>query len=225
MGYSRWIALGLFVVLLLVITFHDKGSFKAKFNYYSMTFVEGMIGGLIIDAALINAGYYYFPRQPFLSWQYFAIVVPCWGVFGLLVNCLWKWIGKDHLWRGLAVTIVPLFILYEGTNLLTGSWVYTAPIHSVILGWLPLGLVFAGCNRRRRVKHKIEMWMQMYPDTSPCPALVRGTLCAIKYGLMIIMFPLILISIFRLLINLRQMIKANATTGEYVEYAKLMVGV
>ena len=139
MLYARWLSLGVFIILCIGIIFFDKEkNWKCKLKSYGMMFVEGVVGGFIIDCVGIGAGYYYFPRQPFLSPEYMLIVLPCWGVFGLFINCLWKWIGKERFMRGMAATYMPLFIFYEGSNILTGSWVYTVPFHIVLLGWLPL---------------------------------------------------------------------------------------
>ena len=77
-----------------------------------MIFVEGFVGGLIIDSLLVNVGWYYFPRQPIYSYNYFAIVLPCWGVFGLFVNFVWEWIGKDKFVRSMPLTLLCLFAFY-----------------------------------------------------------------------------------------------------------------
>ncbi len=104
--YSRYISLAIFIALFLIITFYSKSPWRQKARYYGIAFLEGMVGGFLIDSIGINAGYYYFPRQPFLSLEYFAIVIPCWGVFGLFINCLWKWIGKEKFLNGMAVTVM-----------------------------------------------------------------------------------------------------------------------
>lgn len=195
MIYSRYISAAVFVILLTGIILYDKSPVKTKIKYFSMTFLEGMVGGLLIDCVGVNAGYYYFPRQAFLSWQYFAIVIPCWGVFGLLINCLWSWLGKEKFLRGMASTVVPLLAFYEGSNIITGSWVYTVHFAVVALGWIPLIWVFAGCNRRRRVVYKVEEIIGLYSGECWQHVLIRYTLKTVRYVLVVIMFPLLLVTI------------------------------
>lgn len=213
---SRWLALGIFCLLLVGITFFDKGN--KKFKRFGMMFLEGMVGGFIIDSIGINAGYYYFPRQPFLSVEYFAIVIPCWGVFGLLINCLWNWLGKEKFMRGMVMTLIPLFAFYEGTNILTNSWVYHTPFWAVGLGWMPLVLVFAGCNRRRKVVFKIERLRLLYQGNN----LVRGALTIARVALIVVMFPLLISVIVRLCIELPMLIKRDVPIWAYTKYLLVM---
>ena len=214
MLYSRWLALGIFVLLIGAIAIFDRDrNLKRKVKNYGMMFVEGMAGGFIIDCIGISAGYYYFPRQPFLSAEYFAIVIPCWGVFGLLLNTLWHLLGKEKFWRGMAVTLVPLFAFYEGTNLLTQSWVYTTPFYAVALGWIPLTWTFAGCNRRRRVVFKIEEWKLKFKEDK----LIYNGLTMIRVLLTIAMFPLMIAIIIRLCVELPLLIKRNSNVWEYTK--------
>ena len=215
--YSRYIGIAIFVALLVLITFYDKSPKGRKFKYYGLTFIEGMIGGFIIDCIGINAGYYVFPRQPFLSMEYWAIVIPCWGVFGLFINCLWKWAGKEKFLQGMAVTILPLFALYEGTNLITGSWVYNTPFWAVGLGWIPLIWVFSGCNRRRRVVHKIELLAKGIYGNSPLEKVARCSLVALRFTLIVVMFPLLLVNIVRILAPVPQMIKDKTDVKSYLK--------
>ena len=220
---SRWLALGVFVLLLVAIASFDKRSnWKEKFKRYGVMFLEGMVGGFIIDNIGIRAGYYYFPRQPFLSFEYFAIVVPCWGVFGLLINCLWNWLGKEKFIRGMAMTLFPLFTFYEGTNLLTNSWVYTAPSWAVITGWIPLVWIFAGCNRRRRVVHKIERLRMSFQDNSLAHEVIRGTLTTARVLLIVVMFPLLIAVIIRLCVELPTLIKRDINLWAYTKYLLVM---
>ena len=214
MIYSRWLSLAVFAILLLFIAFYDKNNRGIKAKKYSKAFIEGMIGGIIIDSIGVNAGYYYFPRQEIYSLSYFAIVVPCWGVFGLLINCIWQWIGKEVFTRGLLVTLIPLFAFYEGTNLIAGSWVYTVPFHVVALGWIPLILVFAGCNRRRRVVFKLKMLKEQYSGNQAI------TVCLnVLLGLTtVVMFPLLIMSIIKMLHELPKLREAHFTHREYMEY-------
>lgn len=219
MMQSRYLALIVLLLLVLSISWRDKKrTLRAKIKYYGMMFVEGMVGGLIIDSIGVNAGYYYFPRQPLYSLNYWLLVIPCWGVFGLLLNCLWDWLGKDRFIRSMMVSIVPLFIFYEGSNLITGSWIYTAPFYVVVLGWIPLGWVFAGCNKRRRVVYKVEMWKQ----SCPIPILRYG-LQGLKATLIVIMFPLMVVALVKLLLNMVDLIKTHASYDDYKDYTKVMV--
>jgi hypothetical protein len=218
MLYSRYLAIALFVGLLSYIIFFDKGkTWKEKFKIYAMMFIEGMIGGFIIDCIGVNAGYYVFPRQPFLSMEYFSIVIPCWGVFGMLINCLWTWVGKEKFWRGMAITLVPLFAFYEGTNLIAGSWVYHAPLWSIAIGWIPLVWVFAGCNRRRRVVHKIEEWKQGYTKQTLAHQTMRFILTSARVLLIIAMFPLLIAIFARLLIDLQFIIRRKVNVWNYTK--------
>ncbi|KKN79342.1 hypothetical protein LCGC14_0341240 [marine sediment metagenome] len=198
--YSRWIALGILVTLLCLIMFVERGNWRRKLSVHSMVFLEGMVGGLIIDSIGVNAGLYYFPRQPIYSLSYFLIVIPCWGVFGLLLNCLWAWVGKERFIKGMAVTLFPLFALYEGSNLLTNSWVYTTSLHVVVLGWTPLIVVFAGCHRRRKVVFKMDAWVRVNQHHILCPVVKVARVLVV-----IIMFPLLLISIYKIISDITQL--------------------
>lgn len=215
---ARWLALGVFLILLALIVFHGKESWKQKLNHYGMTFLEGMVGGLIIDSIGVNVGYYYFPRQPLYSLEYWAIVIPCWGVFGLFLNCLWEWIGKERVIRGAVVTLPILFSFYEGTNLWTGSWVYTAPFYVVVLGWIPLGYVFAGCRHRRDVVFKMDGWIRQMENEY-----AKVGLRVVRVLLVIVMFPLLFVSIGKVIRDLLAIRRANISLKSYArEY--LMLG-
>lgn len=181
-----------------------------------MAFLEGMVGGLLIDVVGIGAGYYYFPRQPFLSLEYFAIVIPCWGVFGLFINCMWQWIGQEQLIRGMIANI-PLFMFYEGTNLLTGSWIYTVPFYVVALGWIPLIIVFAGCNRRRRVVFKMDTWIRQ------CNTRWVYILKGVRISLVVIMFPLLLVSIYKVVADLIVLKRSGISIKAYAREYLMMV--
>jgi len=223
MLYSRWLALGIFVILIGFIVFFDKsGNWKQKAKQYGMMFAEGMTGGFIIDCVGISAGYYYFPRQPFLSMEYFAIVIPCWGVFGLLLNILWNTLGRDKFWQGMAVTLVPLFIWYEGTNLLTQSWVYTTPFYSVALGWIPLTWTFAGCNRRRRVVFKIEEWKLNFRGDKLVHQLIYCALTITRVLLTIAMFPLLIAILIRVCVETPMLVRRNINMWEYAKNLLVM---
>lgn len=212
-----------FIVLVVVILCIDKDkNGKCKLKTYGMMFLEGMAGGFIIDAIGISAGYYYFPRQPFLSIEYFAIVIPAWGVFGVLVNCLWSWVGKEKFWQGMAVTLVPLFAWYEGTNLITHSWVYTTPFWAVGLGWVPLIWTFAGCNRRRRVVFKIEAWKAKFQGDKFSHGLVFCSLSIVRVLLTVAMFPLLLAVLVRLCFEFPALIRRDISVRTYFKYLVAM---
>lgn len=221
---SRWLALATLLLVILFISFRDKKrTIRGKLTYYGTMFVEGMVGGLIIDSIGVNAGYYTFPRQPLYSLSYFTIVIPCWGVFGLLLNCLWEWFGKERFLQSMAVSILPLFVFYEGSNLITGSWIYTVPFHVVALGWMPLGWTFAGCNRRRKVIFKIEQWRQSIEGYSLTGKAMRLGLQILRIALIVIMFPLIMVAMVKILSNVYSLIKAKSSLVTYKDYTKVMV--
>ena len=210
MFYSRWIGLAIFIILLLIIS-REKSSVKQKLKYYGITFWEGMVGGIIIDSIGINAGFYHFPRQPIYSMSYFLIVLPCWGVFGMLLNFLWVYaqllnrkVGKERLLICMAMILPPVFLLYEGLNLITNSWIYTVPKVWVVLGWFPLTLTFVACNRRRKVVFKIEYWMRKYYEKTLSHSLTRGSLGVLRIVLIVIMFPLLFSYIAEVLADARK---------------------
>ena len=222
MIYSRWLSLIILVALICLIVFYDKDKRSQKLKYFGMAFVEGMVGGFIIDYIGITAGYYYFPRQPYLGLSYFLIVIPCWGVFGLLINCLWNWVGKEKFIRGTAVTLFPLFALYEGSNLLTGSWVYTTPFYAIALGWLPLVWTFAGCNRRRKVVFKLEAWRQQFRAESFVHQVIRDGLMAARVLLTVAMFPLLIAIMIRICVELPTLIREEINVWSYTKYLLAM---
>lgn len=217
---SRWLALVAFLLLILFISFRDKKrTLRNKLKYYGMMFVEGMVGGLIIDSIGVNAGFYSFPRQPIYSLDYWLIVIPCWGIFGMLLNCLWDWFGQDKFLRSMAVSIIPLFIFYEGTNFITHSWIYTSPFSVVVAGWIPLGWTFAGCNKRRRVVFKVESLVIEYKDNY----LVSNCLNIVKWLLIIIMFPLLLVAVAKVMVDVVIMLREKSSIVAYKEYIKVRV--
>lgn len=225
MIYSRWISLGVFILLmLLVFVWRGERDIGKVAKTYGMMFAEGMVGGLIIDSIGVNAGYYLFPRQPLYSIEYFAIVVPCWGVFGLLINCLWDWFGKGNVLKGLCVSLLPLLVFYEGTNLLSGSWIYHVHFAWVAVGWVPLVFTFAGCNKRRRVVWKVEQWRSNYAQRQGLlPQTIAGLLYSLKHILVVVMFPLLLVVLVKLLGNVSYLLQGRAALPEYKEYAVVTV--
>lgn len=211
---SRYIALVLFVILATLMIFREKGKLKSKITRCGIVFTEGMIGGFIIDSIGVNAGYYYFPRQPFLSFEYFAIVLPCWGVFGMAIQYCWNKLGNEKFIRGLLITTPLLFAFYEGSNLITHSWVYTTPSWAILLGWTPLVLTFAGCHRRRVLKGKIEEEEEKARNKQK--VVVANLLYFANILTTIVMFPLLLVSLIRVFPELKR--------GEgRLEYAKYLL--
>jgi len=221
MIYSRYIALVIFAVLLFVI-YNEKTPVKDKVKYI-IPFLEGMIGGLVVDSIGVNAGYYYFPRQPLYSMNYFLLVIPCWGLFGLLVNYLWKWVGRDKIWRSIMVTTLPLFAFYEGSNLITHSWVYTVNFYWVVLGWMPLVLVSAGCNRRRRVVWKIDAWVrQCRMEPLWGFKVLATTLIIVRCLLTVVMFPLLISYLTDYVLRHRVMREDDVHLGLYLREMLIM---
>lgn len=219
---SRYLAIVVLFVLIFFISFRDKKrTLRHKLKYYGTMFAEGMVGGLIIDSIGVNAGYYGFPRQPLYSLNYWLIVIPCWGIFGMLINCLWDWFGKEKFIRSMVVTFIPLFCFYEGTNLITGSWVYHAPLIAIVSGWIPLVWTFAGCNKRRKVVHKVES-LKTHRVGFRNRTIDFG-LSFIKCILVVIMFPLLFVVVAKWVINIGELVKNKATATDYTEYTKMTV--
>lgn len=214
MFLSRYIALVLFIVLTSLMIFKERGKLKNKIIQCGIIFTEGMVGGFIIDSVGINAGYYYFPRQPFLSLEYFAIVLPCWGVFGMAIQYCWNKSGNEKFIKGLLITTPLLFTFYEGSNLITHSWVYNTPSWAIVLGWTPLVLTFAGCHRRRVLKRKIEA--EEEKARSKQKVVVANLLYIANILTTLVMFPLLLVTLARVFTDLKR--------GEgRLEYAKYLL--
>jgi len=212
---SRYIALVVFLILSIVIA-REKGlPLSQRIMRHSIAFMEGMVGGLIIDSIGINAGYYYFPRQPLYSLSYFAIVLPCWGVFGMLTNYLWTRVGKEKFMKGLIATLPFLFAFYEGSNIITGSWVYTVPFYWVALGWMPLVMTFVGCHRRKKVVQKIDSLMVQYPQYGVSLKVLRALI-------IVVMFPLLFVSLLKLVKDFRVLRDEHISTRAYVKELLLM---
>lgn len=212
---SRYIALTVFLILATIIAREKGCSISQKFMCHGIAFLEGMVGGLIIDSIGINVGYYYFPREPIYSLSYFAIVLPCWGVFGMLTNYLWTRIGREKFTKGLVATLPFLFAFYEGSNIITGSWVYTVPFYWVALGWMPLVMTFVGCHRRKKVVQKIEMLMARYPQYEVSLKVLRAII-------IVVMFPLLLVSLVKLFRDFKVLRQENISTRTYIKEILLM---
>lgn len=101
----------------------------------------GALIGLTLDLILgFGVGLWYFPRQPYWSFEYWLILPFCWAVFGAMVNVAWDWAKGHFLLIFIAINTL-LFLIYEIPNLVTRSWVYDAPFWLVLIGWLPMVIV------------------------------------------------------------------------------------
>ena len=131
----RWFGLACFIILLVVAWR------RRDLKHYVISLGVGCIVGFTIDCVGIPLGLWEFPRQPFLSWEYFLIVIPCWGVFGATINMINDWFMKKN-WLSIIILSVAVMLLYEVPNLITGSWEYSASSWLVMLGWFPLIMVY-----------------------------------------------------------------------------------
>jgi hypothetical protein len=134
----RWVA------LVCGVLFSAVSYLRGETADAAIAFVVGMIGGFLFDCAGVGImRLWHYSRQPFLGIKYFAIVVPAWGVFGMMLNLPWNWFN----WIGLpgfvflALTVV-LFAIHELPNFKTKSWRYNAPMWLVGLGWFPMIILF-----------------------------------------------------------------------------------
>lgn len=128
----RWIMLVLGIAVLL------PAIFRGEIRYAIISFVIGMICGLLIDLVGVNLMHLW--EYSGSKVVYYMITVPCWGIFGMSINLLWNWIKLP--WLAFIVITVGLFLLMEAPNLQTRSWIYHAPTWLVIIGWIPLILSF-----------------------------------------------------------------------------------
>lgn len=108
---------------------------------YGISLAVGCVIGFAYDGVGISLGLWDFPRQPFMSAEYWLIVVPCWGVFGATINMVNDWY-LGNAWYSIAVMTILFIIVYEVPNRATGSWEYQASAPIVILGWFPLVLTY-----------------------------------------------------------------------------------
>ena len=135
----------------------------------------------------------------------------------MLTNYLWARLGREKFIRGMAITLPALFMFYEGTNLITGSWVYTVSWHWIVLGWMPLVLTFVGCHRRRSVVAKVAKAEYEARNIN-----TRYALRGLRVMLIIIMFPLMLASLVRLLAEITKLREANISVRTYAKELLLM---
>lgn len=135
-GICRWVSLIVGITLFFIAFF--KGELVTAF----LTFVIGALSGFVIDC--IGVGIlklWRYPRQEFLKIEYFGLVVPAWGVFGMLINLPLNWIPVPELLSFTVIT-VSLLVFYELPNIKIGSWKYRVPAWVVILCWIPLILAY-----------------------------------------------------------------------------------
>ena len=131
----RWFGLACFFILLVMAW--RRGELK----HYAVSLMIGCGVGFILDYVGVNLGLWDFPRQPFLSWSYFLIVVPCWGIFGATINMVNDWHMKKG-WGAIFILSIIVMAIYEVPNLLTESWLYSVTSMVILLGWFPLILTF-----------------------------------------------------------------------------------
>ncbi len=116
--------------------------FKEELLCVLISFVLGFLGGFLIDIFGVKmAKLWKYPRQKFLSPEYFRIVLPAWGVFSMAINLTWEWFFGNFFIAVIIITLI-LFAIHELPNVKTHSWKYYTPTWLVILGWPPLIIVF-----------------------------------------------------------------------------------
>ena len=105
-----------------------------------IAFWAGVVLGFLLDCIGVGKfNFWKYPRQKFLSKEYFELVVPAWGVFGMTINLLWQWFDTPIAF--IAIT-AGLIVIYELPNLISKSWEYYTNKYAVVGGWFPLILSF-----------------------------------------------------------------------------------
>ena len=130
----RWINLVLGLMLFSVACLRGEAE-----NAY-LSFIVGAIGGLLIDfIGVKQLNLYAYPGQKFFTQDYLCIVIPSWGVFGMLINLPWNWfLNKEIEFVSLTLFTIILIILFELSNLKSKSWEYYIPAWIVFIGWVPM---------------------------------------------------------------------------------------
>jgi hypothetical protein len=95
---------------------------------------------LPMDFLAMRSKSWAYPRQKFFSKEYFGIVLPAWGIFGVSINLLWPFFGGG-VFSLLAITAA-MFVIYEIPNIKAGSWRYGYSLPVVFIGWFPLVATF-----------------------------------------------------------------------------------
>lgn len=107
-----------------------------------LSFTIGALGGFAVDYLGIRVlKLWTYPRQKFLKKEYFMLVIPGWGVFGMMVNLPLSWIQVSNE-IALPMLMLSLFVFCELPNIKIGTWKYNAPIWLIALCWIPLILAF-----------------------------------------------------------------------------------
>ncbi len=134
----RWITITL-GPLLFFIAFR-----QGEFLSACLSCAIGIIGGFLIDLIVVQKlGFYSYPKQEFLTKDYFRIVLPAWGVFGMTINLPWNWlVGTGIQFYSCIMLTVALIVFYELLNFKSVSWKYYVPKWIVILGWMPMIIAF-----------------------------------------------------------------------------------
>lgn len=130
----RWF--GLITAIILIPLAYMTGETVEAF----IAFIAGAFLGLFIDyIGIEKLKLWRYPRQLFLSRKYFLIVIPAWGVFGMIINLFWIWFNVKALFMFITLG---LLILYEFPNLNSKSWEYYTSSKIVIIGWFPMVILF-----------------------------------------------------------------------------------
>jgi len=112
---------------------------KGELREAGIAFAIGTVSGFFIDFVGIKwLRFWEYTRHPFLSVKYFTIVIPCWGIFGALVNLIWNLMDGFEPWLAFVVLTVALLVFWEALNLITRTWKYNIPIWLMMVGWFPL---------------------------------------------------------------------------------------
>jgi len=130
----RWITYTVGPLLFLI------ACWRGEFLNACLSFSIGTMGGLLIDFVGVRTlSAYNYPQQKFLTRDYFKLVLPAWGVFGMIINLPWNWFMGTEIqpYSCLVITAI-LMILYELPNFKSVSWQYHVPKQIVILGWTPM---------------------------------------------------------------------------------------
>lgn len=131
----RWIGLVVFIILLII-------AWRRKdLKNYAFSLILGGLAGYVLDCIFVTLGLWEYPRQSFMSIEYFALVVTGWSIFGAAINMINDWYMKRN-WLSLIIIAVVFVTGYEVINIWTESWIYYTSWLLVILGWIPLILYF-----------------------------------------------------------------------------------
>jgi len=134
----RWLTIALGPTLFLF------ACWRGEFLNACLSCAVGVIYGFFIDIVggkLLN--FYRYPRIEFLSKDYFKLLPPAWGLFGMMVNLPWNWFAGEGIQLYFLAPFTVLFItLYELPNYKAVSWQYNIAKWVVILGWIFMMIIF-----------------------------------------------------------------------------------